>query len=264
MPPYLPLPQYLTAGNTNPMFVQSRSPTILITRPEAQSQRFASQIRERCGPVSMVISPLMAPEYFIPHLPDKTFSAIAFTSETAVESARRISAAGVALPSRAYCVGRHTADAARAAGFASHSADGDVDNLFDLIRASRLTGSLLYFRGNDSVGDLKNTLNLAGIETYSVTTYRQKSLAFNLHAKQILTANSPVIVPLFSPRSAQLFLSELRRVDATSLLWVAALSANVAATFVAQPIDRLQIAVDPNGKAMLDAVELLIDCHTGS
>ena len=84
-------------------------PTILLTRPLAQSQRFAAMVG------GAVIAPLMVPEFLSPPLPTRDFAAVVLTSETGVEAARRISAAGAPLPKRAFCVGDRTAKAAQAA-----------------------------------------------------------------------------------------------------------------------------------------------------
>ncbi|MDZ4312232.1 MAG: uroporphyrinogen-III synthase, partial [Cypionkella sp.] len=60
-------------------------PTILLTRPDAQSQRFARQIG------GAVISPLMRPEFLTPPLPAGDFAAVVLTSETGAAAAGRIS-----------------------------------------------------------------------------------------------------------------------------------------------------------------------------
>ena len=225
-------------------------PTILLTRPLAQSQRFADQIG------GALISPLMRPEFLSPMLPSGDFTAIVLTSETGAEAAGRISAAGIALPKRAFCVGNRTAEAARAARFDTSSAAGSVDDLLAYILAAAPVGRLLLLRGQDSVGDLEQRLISAGIETVSQIIYRQIAQSLTDGARAVLQDPRPVILPIFSPRSARLLAAELRRVAAKAPIWLAALSPAVAEAFDF-PTVYTEIATRPDSAAMLQAVQAL-------
>jgi len=238
------------------MVRQSR-PTILLTRPLAQSRRFADQVG------GAVISPLMLPEFLDAALPAGDFAALILTSETGAEAARRISATGAVLPSLAYCVGGRTALAAQAAGFQTLSADGDVNALLALITAQPAAGRLLLLRPVDAAGDLKNSLISAGIETVSVTVYRQKPQRLNAEATALLQGDSPVILPVFSPRSARLLAAEIRRIHGRAPLWLAALSPAVAQAFDLHAA-LIQIAARPEASSMLDAVAALQRDRIGS
>ena len=237
--------------------VRQSHPTILLTRPLAQSRRFADQVG------GAVISPLMAPEFLNPALPDGDFAALILTSETGTEAARRISATGVALPGLAYCVGNRTAQAARAAGFQAVSAEGDANALLALIGAQHNAGKLLLLRPEDAAGDLADRLNSAGIETVSVTVYHQKPQSLTAEAIALLQGDTPVILPVFSPRSAQLLAAEIRRIHGRAPLWLAALSPAVAQAFDL-PASLIQIAARPEASAMLDAVTALQQRGIGS
>lgn len=225
-------------------------PTILLTRPLAQSQRFADQIG------SALISPLMKPEFLSPRLPLGDFAAVVLTSETGAEAAGRISAAGGVLPKQAFCVGNRTANAARVAGFAAISAAGAADDLLAHIISAAPVGRLLLLRGQDSAGDLEQRLILAGIETVSQIIYRQIAQNLTDEAIAVLQRPSPVILPIFSPRSAQLLAAELRRVAAKAPIWLAALSAAVPEAFDF-PTVFIEIAIRPESAAMQVAVNAL-------
>ena len=98
--------------------------TLLLTRPRAQSQAFAAALEARLpGRFRPVIAPLIeiAP---VPGALDLAgLQGLIFTSANGVEQfAART--ADRSLP--AFCVGEMTAAAARGAGFAARSADGDV------------------------------------------------------------------------------------------------------------------------------------------
>lgn len=225
-------------------------PTILLTRPLAQSQRFADQIG------GALISPLMRPEFLSPPLPSGDFTAIVLTSETGVEAAGRISAAGTALPKQAFCVGNRTAAAARAVGFEASSAVGAAHDLLAYIIAAAPVGRLLLLKGQDSVGDLEQRLISAGIETVSQVTYRQIAQYLTDEAIAVLQETHPVILPIFSPRSAKLLADELRRIAAKAPIWLAALSPTVAEAFDF-PTVFAEIAARPDSAAMQQAVQAL-------
>ncbi len=243
---------------------QSRAPVILLTRPLPQSQRFAAQMSARWPDVTCVVAPLMAPTFLTPKWPEANFAALVLTSETAVEAARRISATGIPLPTRAFCVGDHTATVAQAAGFDTLSARGRADDLVALIAAHPPAGPLLFLRGQDTTGDLEYRLNLAGTETVSAIVYAQSPQPFSPQATALLQGDDPVIVPLFSPRSAGLFVMEHRRILATAPLWLAAISPAVAQIAVGLTPARLQTALQPDSNAMVTAVAMLMADGMGS
>lgn len=219
----------------------------------AQSQRFADQIEQTGG---ALISPLMQPAFLSPPLPPGDFAAVVLTSETGAEAAGRISATGQALPKRAFCVGNRTAEVARARGFKASSAAGNADDLLAHIIAAAPAGRLLLLRGHDSVGDLKQRMVLAGIETVSLIIYRQIAQSLSDAAIAMLQYPRPVILPVFSPRSATLLAEELRRVAAKAPIWLAALSPAVAEAFDF-PTVYTEIAARPDSAAMLLAVQAL-------
>jgi uroporphyrinogen-III synthase len=246
------------------MAIQSRAPTILLTRPLLQSQRFAAELCARWPEIPVEIAPLMAPEYRLPALPAQDFAALILTSETGAEAARRISAAGIALPARAYCVGDRTAAAARSAGFLAISAGGDADDLLVLIQAEMPRSALLFLRGVDSVGNIDDCLNSAGIETVSAIAYVQTPQAFTVQAARLLQQTAPVIVPLFSPRSARIFIAEWPHSPSPAPLWIAALSPAVAEVAVGLGPDRMATAAHPDAGSMLIAVAALLGGGMGS
>lgn len=256
----------MTGGNTLVMARQSRlpvTPPILLTRPAAQSQRFAAALEAQSGPLRMIISPLMAPVFLSPPLPARSFDALILTSETAVEAARRISAAGETLPKRAFCVGDQTALAARKAGFSAISAQGDANDLKELIAQACPIGALLHLRGTEVATDFAEVLTNRGTETFSAVAYSQKSQPLSDEARNALFSAGPVIIPLFSPRSARLLVQAMP-VDATAELWIGAISPAVAAAATALSPFRVLVAKRPDGVAMQEVVKALIDAATSA
>ena len=232
----------MAAGNTLAMMRQSHAP-ILLTRPLPQSQRFADQVAHLGRQI--ILSPLMAAQMIPAPRPEGDFSAVIFTSETAVSVQMQ------GLPKRAYCVGKRTADVARAAGFTAQSAGGDWRDLYALILGDQPKGRLLFLHAEEAATDLPNALNKAGLETVSIQVYRQNPQPLTPQATQILRQDSAVIVPFFSPRSATLFFAEYKRIQAIAPIFAAALSPQVTSGINAA---HLQIAARPDAQAMVDAV----------
>ncbi len=236
----------------------SLRPAVLLTRPAAASARFATAVTERFEDrVEVILSPLMHPVFFQPAVPGAAFEGVVFTSEAGVEGAHRLNASGISLPSRAYCVGDLTARAASAAGFDACSAGGDAAQLLAMIQRARPTGPLLYLHGRETRGDLAERLNSAGIETHSAQIYQQESLPPSPDALARLAQTGPVLIPIFSPRSATLLAADLA--SPTAPLYLVAMSAAVAANARTIPHRALQIAQRPDAVAMLDALEVLLN-----
>lgn len=234
------------------MTPQSRALPVLLTRPQAQGDRFAADLVARFGDrIAITTSPLIAPAFLTPDIPPRPYTALIFTSETAVTSARVPN-----LPSRAYCVGDRTAAAATAAGFAAQSAQGDAAALIALIRSSAEVGPLLHLRGADTRGDIAATLTAAGIPTDQAITYDQRPQPLTPEAKSLLDGQTPVLLPLFSPRTAEL-LAALGPFRAP--LWLAALSPAVAEAAAPLRPARSMTASAPNAAALLTAVSTFVN-----
>lgn len=232
-------------------------PTVLLTRPEAQSQRFAADLLNQLGPLRIVISPLMVPEFGSCDLTGRSYTGIILTSETAADSARRILASGQTLPRQAFCVGDRTAKAAQAAGFDAISANGDAAALIGLIQSIAPVGPLLHLRGADTRGEVAETLTKGGIVTESVATYAQLAQPLSEQALQALTEKTPLILPLFSPRSASLMATALP-MSVHAPLWVAAISPATSDAARGLAPAKSLMASHPDGKAMLHTVAELI------
>jgi uroporphyrinogen-III synthase len=228
---------------------------VLLTRSELQSLAFATTLAKRFGgSVRPLVAPLMAPRFLTPEVPSGEFVAVVFTSVWAVASATQL---GIALPVRAYCVGKRTAAVAEASGFNVSSADGDASALVAAIVADRPDGRLLYFRGVQAAGEVGDRLNAAGIETVSLVVYRQEAQPLGAEGTNLLLAPGDVIVPLFSPNSADRFRRYLPP-GTQARLHLAAMSPQVAA--VAGPLPRVGLAVAerPDADGMLEAIGKLI------
>jgi uroporphyrinogen-III synthase len=239
------------AGNTMGMAIQSHVPTVLLTRPRVQSERFAAQLLAQIPGLQIVTAPVMEVEQLPLALPRRDWAGVVFTSEAAVESARRNAADLTGRGLRAFCVGDQTAKAAEQAGFQALSASGDASALVELIVAQGFAGPLLYLHGQEVRIDLGKSLNSAGIETVSRLCYRQVDRQLTEEATLFLNQEGEVVAPVFSPRSAQLLQAECVRLQARARLVVVAISAAAADVMAGHEVI---IAARPDGTAMLQAV----------
>ncbi len=226
---------------------------ILLTRPQAQSERLAAALRHALPGLDVVIAPLMAAAFLQPEVSRRNWQGIILTSETGAEAAGRMASMGAVLPRRAYCVGNRTADAAREAGFDAISAQGDATGLVnDLIRR-KVIGPLLHLRGKAARGDVAARLIAAGTEAAALVCYEQAPLQADPAMIAALHQQRPVLVPLFSPRSALLFRDQVDRTGGIAPIWVVAMSAAVADGLHPFQPARLGRATRPDADAMVAA-----------
>jgi uroporphyrinogen-III synthase len=231
-------------------------PTILLTRPAAQSARFAARLTDLLGAdVRIVVSPVLD---IMPD-PDAAADALSragsvlFTSENAVAACARPAAAMTA-----FCVGPRTAEAAQAKGFRTETGPGDALGLTAMMKARGSQGHeapLIHLRGAHVSGDIVGWLAEAGLPIEGVVVYDQRARPLSPAAQTLLRSRNAVIVPIFSPRTARLLAPELAQARAS--LRIAAISPAVAAHVPVHSAAGTVIAAEPDADAMLAAIRRL-------
>ena len=228
-------------------------PAVLLIRPKAQAERFAARIGRALPQARIVISPLMEIRPVMPDTPLRGAAGLVFTSENAVAAVEGHDGLHD-LP--VWCVGERTAAAARRAGFvrvASAASDGgDAEGLLRMLLRQRPAGPLLHLRGTHAAGDLARRLTDAGVPCLPVVVYDQPSRPLNRAALGLLAGADPVLLPVFSPRSARLFLDAAASIDAP--LHPVAISPAAAAVWCAARADPLCIAARPDAEAMVESL----------
>jgi len=232
--------------------------TLLLTRPSAQSQAFAEALAERLpGRFRPVISPLLEIVPLPAPLNLDGLQGLVFTSVNGVEQFAARS------PDRhlpAWCVGDMTAAAARQAGFAARSANGDVADLADLIAAGHRpgAGAFLHVRGAHAAGDLTGRLAARGVPARAAAIYDQAPQPLSAEALDLLATGRIYVLTFFSARTARLFTAsgegagwDLARATAVSL------SADADAAFAGPEPARRHIARTPTRDGMLAALAAL-------
>lgn len=227
------------------------APQVLITRPAPQDAALAEAVAE-LGPVRVIRSPVMGIEA-IADLPKMDgFAGLIFTSAKAVQVYADLSGR-TDLP--AYTVGQATCDAARAAGLDATRMGDNADTLIaHMAHAGDVAAPLLHLHGMHTRGAIAARLTEAGVATTGVALYDQPARPLTQAAQRALSGPRPVIVPLYSPRSATLLAKAAPRAP----LYVAAFSPAVAKAAAAlNPVD-LRVCSSPSGRNMVTLIRDLI------
>ncbi|SCY81190.1 uroporphyrinogen-III synthase [Paracoccus tibetensis] len=206
-------------------------PPLLLTRPEADARRFAALLPGWPA----VIAPILRIE---PVAHDA--QALAEAPGLVFTSAHAVPAAGAGRGRPAICVGAQTGAAARAAGFSVTEGQGTAASLLPLIAAASVP--LIHPHGRH----LARALPVPGMVVYD-----QVPQPLGAEAEALLAGAAPVILPVFSPRSARLLAEAVA--TARAPLWLAAISAAADDAFAA-PAAQRALAPAPSAAGMVAAI----------
>lgn len=217
-----------------------QAPTVLLTRPESEARRFAA----RLGDVPYLIAPLLRIEA-VAHDAARIDAApaVVFTSAQAVAFA----GAGRGRP--AWCVGPRTGDVARGAGWDVRQGPGDAAGLAPMLAGAGMP--LLHVRGRHVARDLGEIPGLSAIIVYD-----QAPVPLSAEGAALIARGAPVLMPLFSPRSARLAGAACR--NAAAPLWLAPISDAAAAAWDGPEPQRLLTAQSPDADGVLGALTGLL------
>ncbi|MGR3572026.1 uroporphyrinogen-III synthase [Brevirhabdus sp.] len=227
-----------------------------MTRPLGQSRGFARSLRRTSrGGFTAVISPLLR----IVHVRPKQIP----LSETLIfTSANGVAAFASLEPARdrvAYCVGDRSAEAAAAAGFRAVAAEGSANSLVRMVIDRAPVGPLLHVTGRHTRGRVAERLQEAGLKAVALAVYDQKPRRLSAEALAALHGSAPCVAPLFSPRSAELFLAQLHEhVPETGRLRLVCMSDAVAQIVAGGNFDAVEIIARPDAPAMLKSVRSML------
>lgn len=177
-----------------------RQPTLLLTRPRDSAERFADTL----DPVALRgVRVLIAPLMRIDAVPVEQ-AGIAGAIFTSAQGPQH-SVAGCGRP--AWCVGARTTAVARGHGWDARCAGQTADALVRTLEEAPPQMPLVHLAGDHVRGDIAERLAAAGLLITRRTVYRQTLLSLDHAARAAL--DGPAVVPLFSPRTAEQFRSEL-------------------------------------------------------
>ncbi|SET95594.1 uroporphyrinogen-III synthase [Paracoccus homiensis] len=207
---------------------------LLLTRPESDSRRLAAMMPD----LRSLISPILQINP-VAHDPQPLWDSpgLVFTSAHAVpfagEGGGRI----------ALCVGGHTARHATAAGFQVIVGDGTALGMLPLIKETGVP--LIHPHGRH----LARELPVPG-----VVVYDQVEQPLSAAARLLLSGPGPVVLPVFSPRSARLLSRQVAAAGAP--LRVAAISEAAMAAWHG-PVAAQAVSLAPTIEAMVATIRHL-------
>jgi uroporphyrinogen-III synthase len=228
---------------------------LLLTRPEPDTQHTAAALRAQGHDV--VVAPLLR----IVPITDASIGAGPWAAVliTSANAAYAITAhAGVtllrALP--VFAVGRRSAEAMGAAGFADvTSADGNVSDLARLVAARMPPAArLLYLAGEDRAGDLAGDLRAHGFAVETTMVYRAIAATDLPPAAAEALASGIDGVLHFSRRSAEAYVDAARAAGVLESALQAAhfcLSAQVAEPLAQAGAADIRVAERPNEAVLI-------------
>src|SRR5262249_5143082 len=256
--PFVSAPRPVASSSNAPAPISSRrcdGVRLLVTRPQHDGERTAARLRARGHEVTL--APLLRIDAVDVEVPREPLSAVVMTSANAARAIARHPRRDALTALTAFTVGRHTAEAARAAGFRQvECAAGDTDDLAALLRArfTEQSAPLLYLAGEDRAGDLA----ASGVPLLTAVAYRAvKVERFAPDVAVALAQGALDGVLHFSRRSAQAYLDCAARagmLERALALVQFCLSRQVAQPPAAAGAAVIRRAPKPNEAAMIELI----------
>lgn len=221
--------------------------TLILTRPRPAAERFAAELGAWHGPI--LISPVLEIVPVQEPAPDASAQGLIFTSRAAVEHYP----GPVGGP--AHCVGRATTAQAEARGFEARFVGADAAQLVARLPALAPDTPLLHARGRHVAYPLAAKLSEAGLPCTEWIVYDQQPRPLSADVRSALVESAQgkraVVLPVFSPRSADLLGDELRAIGIGGRICCVAISEAVA-TRIRSFTENAQILVaqTPDAPAM--------------
>ena len=176
---------------------------LLLTRPAAAGTAFVSSLTPGLrARARIVLSPLIDIIPLVQSVDTGDARGLVFSSAQGVRIFAGVNPTRV-LP--CYCVGTATTKAAIEAGFSAECAGHTADDLVANLTGRGPDAPLLHLAGLHVRGEVAERLTAAGITTQRIAIYDQPERLLTEKARSALDGELPVILTLFSPRTAQLF-----------------------------------------------------------
>lgn len=221
-------------------------PILLLTRPEAQSRRVLADVQEEMGEdIACLISPVLQIEAREVAIKLDSYAGLILTSVNGVAAAPDLAGR------RVHCVGARTGEAAQERGAEVGIVARDAARLVERLLESGVAGPLLHMRGEHARGEIAQTLSSAGIETHEAVVYAQKAVKMSQDAIRLIKGDGPLVLPLYSPRSASLVGKAGRPGPNVQVI---ALSQAVAQEYAAATGREAEICASPEGQVMIERI----------
>ncbi len=221
------------------------SAILLLTRPLDGNERFCLKIKHLLYKCEILDSPIQKIE-FLPGLSKVNKNAVLiFTSANGLRAAEKQNLTN----NRCFVVGKNTKKIAVSFGYEVLGVSKDQENLLKLIKSKKPTESLVHIRGKHTVGNLCASLKKSEFSCLEIIGYNQEPLKIKKQNLHKIQSGRPVILPIFSSRSAKLLQSNI---DLTGFN-VVAISEAVAQILTGVELGELVISKKPDLNSMQEA-----------
>lgn len=231
----------------------SSDPVLLLTRPVAQARQFANGLSPHVlAAIQLVVSPALQIRPAQP-LPDlKRYQGLIMTSRNAVQifAHEKGQFAGPV-----YTIGNATTRAAQDIGLNAIQAGQDAQSLIANLVDKAPAGPLVHLHGAFTRGAIAANLTQAGLPTTGHILYDQHPLLPTEQAQSALAGQNQIILPLFSPRTAQIVTTWGRP---QAPLYIICLSPAVASAAMRLEANNMVVVAQPDATAMAAAIHSLV------
>ena len=218
---------------------------LLLTRPSGGNERFCLKIKHLLYSCEILDNPIQKID-FLPSLGKvNKNSVLIFTSANGLRAAKKQNL----LNKKCFLVGENTKKIAVSFGYDVLGFSKDQENLLKLIKSKKPTESMVHVRGKHTVGNLCDELERNQFSCLDIIAYNQEPLKIKKQNLQKIHSGRPVILPIFSSRSAELLQSNL---DLTGFN-VIAISEAVAKIIKGVELGELVISKKPDLNSMQEA-----------
>ena len=218
---------------------------LLLTRPLDGNERFCLKIKHLLYSCEILDNPIQRID-FLPSLSKvNKNSVLIFTSANGLRAAKKNNLSN----KKCFVVGANTKKIAVSFGYDVLGFSKDQENLLKLIKSKKPTESMVHIRGKHTVGNLCDALKRNQFSCLDIIGYNQEPLKIKKQNLQKIHSGRPVILPIFSSRSAELLQSNL---DLTGFN-VIAISEAVAKIVTGVELGELVISKKPDLNSMQEA-----------
>ena len=218
---------------------------LLLTRPLDGNERFCLKIKHLLYSCEILDNPIQKID-FLPSLGKvNKNSVLIFTSANGLRAAKKHNL----INKKCFVVGANTKKIAVSFGYDVLGFSKDQENLLKLIKSKKPTESMVHIRGKHTVGNLCDALKRNQFSCLDIIGYNQEPLKIKKQNLQKIHSGRPVILPIFSSRSAELLQSNL---DLTGFN-VIAISEAVAKIVTGVELGELVISKKPDLNSMQEA-----------
>ena len=218
---------------------------LLLTRPLGGNERFCLKIKHLLYSCEILDNPIQRID-FLPSLSKvNKNSVLIFTSANGLRAAKKHNL----INKKCFVVGANTKKIAVSFGYDVLGFSKDQENLLKLIKSKKPTESMVHIRGKHTVGNLCDALKRNQFSCLDIIGYNQEPLKIKKQNLQKIHSGRPVILPIFSSRSAELLQSNL---DLTGFN-VIAISEAVAKIVTGVELGALVISKKPDLNSMQEA-----------